>query len=85
MGVELDVLVGHPEHDLLFLATQVTKAAGLRDPKGTIYMIAKDAKSAGHMMQVDKVATLVANLATYEFSGRMPRLYSTWLTFEAMV
>ncbi|WP_275670485.1 hypothetical protein [Pseudomonas fragi] len=28
MGVELDVIVGHPEHDLLFVATQVARAAG---------------------------------------------------------
>jgi prophage antirepressor-like protein len=32
MGIELDVLVGHPEHELLFLATQVAKAAGLKNP-----------------------------------------------------
>lgn len=32
MGIELDVLVGHPEHDLLFVATQVARAAGLKNP-----------------------------------------------------
>ena len=32
MGIELDVLVGHPEHDLLFVATQVARAAGLKQP-----------------------------------------------------
>ena len=31
MGIELDVLVGHPEHELLFVATQVAKATGLKD------------------------------------------------------
>lgn len=31
MGIELDVLVGHPEHDLLFVASQVAKASGLRN------------------------------------------------------
>lgn len=36
MGIELDVLVGHPEHDLLFVATQVARAAGLKDPGGSI-------------------------------------------------
>lgn len=30
MGIELDVLVGHPEHELLFVATQVARAAGLK-------------------------------------------------------
>lgn len=37
MGIELDVLVGHPEHELLFLGTQVARAAGLKDPKSSIY------------------------------------------------
>ncbi|EKT4505466.1 hypothetical protein QEM14_003141 [Pseudomonas putida] len=36
MGIELDVLVGHPEHDLLFIAAQVAKAAGITDPKYAI-------------------------------------------------
>ena len=31
MGIELDVLVGHPEHDLLFVASQIAKAAGLKN------------------------------------------------------
>lgn len=31
MGIELDVLVGHPEYELLFVATQVARAAGLKD------------------------------------------------------
>jgi prophage antirepressor-like protein len=34
MGIELDVLVGNPEHELLFVATQVARAAGLKDPAG---------------------------------------------------
>lgn len=33
MGIELDVLVGHPEHDLLFMATQAATAAGLNNAK----------------------------------------------------
>jgi len=32
MGIELDVLIGHPEHELLFVATQVARAAGLKNP-----------------------------------------------------
>jgi hypothetical protein len=31
MGIELDVLGSHPEHDLLFIANQVAHAAGLKD------------------------------------------------------
>lgn len=33
MGIELDILLGHPEHDILFIATQVARAAGLKNPK----------------------------------------------------
>lgn len=36
MGIELDVLVGHPEHDLLFVAYQVAAASGLKHPKQAI-------------------------------------------------
>lgn len=32
MGNQLDVLIGHPEHDLLFIATQVARVAGLKVP-----------------------------------------------------
>lgn len=37
MGIELDVLVGHPEHELLFVATQVARAAGLNHPEVAAY------------------------------------------------
>ncbi|WP_162976727.1 BRO-N domain-containing protein [Pseudomonas aeruginosa] len=36
MGIELDVLVGHPEHELLFVATQVAGAAGLSHPSQSV-------------------------------------------------
>lgn len=36
MGIELDVLVGHPEHELLFVATQVARAAGLKNPSHSV-------------------------------------------------
>jgi len=41
MGIELDILVGHPEHDILFIATQVARAAGLKNPSHASMMIAK--------------------------------------------
>jgi len=49
-GCELDVVIGHPDHELLFVASQVAAAAGLhpqsvqnarryhKDHKGLIYM-----------------------------------------------
>ncbi|OEC34870.1 hypothetical protein A7D25_12265 [Pseudomonas sp. 21C1] len=36
MGIELDVLVGHPEHDLIFVATQVATASGLANPRQSV-------------------------------------------------
>ena len=30
-GMPLDILVGHPEHELLFVAAQVAEASGLKD------------------------------------------------------
>lgn len=46
MGIELDVLVGHPEHELIFFGMQVAAAAGLRDPSGSVmaYRQTKEAK-----------------------------------------
>ncbi|MCU7649716.1 BRO-N domain-containing protein [Pseudomonas piscis] len=41
MGIELDVLTGHPEHELLFVATQVARAAGLKDPSAAIRDVKK--------------------------------------------
>lgn len=43
LGIELDILVGHPEHDILFIATQVARAAGLKNPAGSI-----NAERSGH-------------------------------------
>lgn len=40
-GVNLKVIVGHPEHDLLFIAKQVADAAGLKDASATISYFVK--------------------------------------------
>lgn len=45
MGIELDVLVGHPEHDLLFVATQVARATGLKNPSQASSL---GSKAVGH-------------------------------------
>mgnify|MGYP005825050063 CR=1 FL=1 len=39
----MDVLVGHPEHELLFVATQVARASGLKDPSYAVCNFAKGA------------------------------------------
>lgn len=43
---ELDVLIGHPEHDLLFIATQVARAAGLKNPSERAHRGAGDIHNA---------------------------------------
>lgn len=50
MGIELDVLVGHPEHELMFLATQTIATAGLKNAKQLVQKyapVAVDLKTAG--------------------------------------
>lgn len=32
MGIEQDILVDHPEHEMLFVAVQVVRSAGLKEP-----------------------------------------------------
>ncbi|MNE87534.1 hypothetical protein D3C77_187950 [compost metagenome] len=45
MGIQRDVLVGHPEHELLFVATQVARSAGLKDPSYAVCHFAKGASN----------------------------------------
>ncbi|MBJ2268204.1 hypothetical protein JFT60_12560 [Pseudomonas sp. MF6772] len=52
------LLVEHPDHDLLFVATQVARAAGLKDPKGAVNK-ARHLKKQGHNLMA-----LVAESAT---------------------
>ncbi|WP_420832646.1 Bro-N domain-containing protein [Pseudomonas laurylsulfatiphila] len=52
MGIELDVLVGHPEHDLLFVATQVARAAGLKNPSQSISQHGHRGAATGFKVQV---------------------------------
>ena len=37
----LDILAGHPEHGLLFVATQVARAAGLNNPTNAVCVFRK--------------------------------------------
>lgn len=56
LGIELDILIGHPEHDLLFIATQVARAAGLKDPAGSAAWFAKILRAQGTAMCLGTVA-----------------------------
>jgi len=50
MGIELDILTGHPEHDILFIATQVARAAGLKNAASSVNLARKYYKS-GHPLE----------------------------------
>lgn len=39
--------MGHPEHELLFVATQVAKAAGLKDPANAVTKVRARRKEVG--------------------------------------
>ncbi|PPA06062.1 hypothetical protein C4E44_00570 [Pseudomonas sp. MWU12-2312b] len=56
MGIELDVLVGHPEYDLLFIATQVAKASGLKNPSGSVAYFAAT-KHCPTTIRIGEIAT----------------------------
>lgn len=84
MGIELDVLVGHHEHELLFVATQVARAAGLSDPKGSIFLVNKAASNEDRL-RVGEVAAKVDNFSTYKFTGAPRRKLEMWLFSEPLV
>lgn len=59
MGIELDVLVGHPEHELLFVATQVARSAGLKEASHAVCQFAKYAVEKTQAVQVAKLGNPV--------------------------
>lgn len=91
MGIELDVLVGHPEHELLFIATQVANAAGMKDGRGTAKAFIRAANRAA-----TKVGLQMRDLANGEESSLLteaqciemlpyPRWRDTWVMSETDV
>ncbi|WP_443691779.1 BRO-N domain-containing protein [Pseudomonas sp.] len=75
-GMELDVLIGHPEHPVLFIATQVARAAGLANPSQQVSRHAGYAGLAGamHLGSIQNVETLP------KLPNMQPR---SWLFTEA--
>jgi prophage antirepressor-like protein len=69
MGIELDVLVGHPEHDLLFVATQVARAAGLKNPSDAAWS-ASSLKDFGEVLRIGNVASEIIGGLPASPSGR---------------
>lgn len=78
MGIELDVLVGHPEHDLLFVATQVARAAGLKHPSMSIQSF-KNHDAGVHC----RIGDLPGLQDFFRGSATLPN--NTWLFNEARV
>ena len=85
MGIELDVLVGHPEHELLFVATQVARAAGLKNPSHAIFNYHRvNADHSGLMRWADvqvshSVRDTPSHLSVQHLQGR------SWIATESWV
>lgn len=82
LGIELDILLGHPEHDLLFIATQVARAAGLKNPKWFTQM----GKSIEGTVQGRQVESLVRDSRTLDSLKAVGnRWRDAWLFPEPVV
>lgn len=74
------MLIGHPEHDLLFIATQVARAAGLKNPKASASNFRTRVKQDGFI----QVKSLVHDSCTLKPSGiHAPIWPSVWLSTES--
>lgn len=83
MGIELDVIVGHPEHDLLFVATQVARAAGLKNPAGNASDFAKVMRKQNQGITLLDVASQILDYRVCgpkDISGRALQLRAPLLT-----
>ncbi|WP_430537203.1 BRO-N domain-containing protein [Pseudomonas syringae] len=72
-------MTGHPEHDLMFVATQVARAAGLKYPATVIQNFQN--VEAGHKLRVEE---LIASIEKNSIDGRMVKSNS-WLFDETRV
>jgi len=76
---ELDVLIGHPEHDLLFIATQVARAAGLKNPSNRASLNAQyDPEQAIRVNRLPDWQSLPLN-------GRPDLQARSWIFTEGLV
>lgn len=80
MGIELDVLVGHPEHELLFVATQVGKAAGLKSPSASLSLYLSTNKITEGVMRAYDVFKVVKDVPNKRVIQA-----TTWLATESVV
>lgn len=82
MGIELDVLVGHPEHKLLFIATQVARSAGLENPKSSARKAMLAAKTVGYI-QIKELESKVHQKDTLNPQIGTNRWRDIWLSTES--
>lgn len=76
MGMELDILTGHPEHDILFIATQVARVSGLKIPS---QQASRHARIAGHTQSIQ-----FGSIQTVETLDKPKGVQATsWLFTEA--
>lgn len=92
MGIELDVLVGHPEHELLFLGAQVAGALGLKGPtyvtRDSLHRIGAVRNKPG--LQLKELLVRVGSLPTLTVEEcraavTYPRWRDAWLLSESSV
>lgn len=72
------MLTGHPDHDLLFVGTQVARAAGLKNPSASIG--AFHGTEAGQRLKIEELDALQLS---YRDGRTLPR--TTWLFDEPRV
>ncbi|MFJ5401060.1 Bro-N domain-containing protein [Pectobacterium sp. CHL-2024] len=88
-GLQLDVITGHPEHELLFKGTQVATVIGLKNPKVAIRKFQMRTSRIGKMMQVRDLvgkvhrgSTLDSDVNSWSILCDCPRWRDVWLMTE---
>lgn len=71
-------MIGHPDHAVLFLASQVAAAAGLKNPKQSATQYRKVSSTEGSL-KIKDLGPLVHNLCTM---NTYPRWKEQWLIAE---
>ncbi len=84
----LDILVGHPEHEMLFVATQAARAAGLSDPKNSMGAFRKRGEGFEGVQVRDLLEIKVDDCSTLDPTHacgvlKAPRWKDVWLCTEA--
>lgn len=76
-GVELDIILGHPAHDVLFFATQALQAAGMKVAKQAVQDVKMDLWAAKNAFQYKEMEGQVSNFLTFK-SNAAPLQHSRW-------